>query len=266
MQATRQIDGLEVESHRVVFSPSHQKTVIARMASGLEQESVNPQGTSQRQTDNSSSTSQTTGRPPSTQPQPVRHPTPLYTTVPRPQPSTSTQPSPQTQLPAQTQAASAAAQSYYTMGYPPGSWQNAWQLPRFPYATSGSAPYQQTHYAQIPYAQYQSYQAQAGIPLHSIQAAKQQQRVRVPPKPRTPTPEPVYRHWDEVLRAFLRKVGLTQTLRGFEDDLVVMNEDWEKKCVPGAIGDLVRDMTVSLLGCCRCAHTFISCHAGFGKV
>ncbi|KIK27580.1 hypothetical protein PISMIDRAFT_161936 [Pisolithus microcarpus 441] len=127
------------------------------------------------------------------------------------------------------------AQTYYAMGYPPGSWQNtAWQLSGYPYATTGSAPYQQTHYAQIPYTQYQSYQY----------TPPARPRTKLQPKLRTPTPEPTYRHWDEVIRAFLRKVGLSQALKGFEDDMVVMNEDWERKVVPGAIGELVRDMMV----------------------
>ena len=138
----------------------------------------------------------------------------------------------QAQSQAQTQGQQNATQAYY-MGYPPGAWQNAWQLSGYPYATSGSAPYQQTHYTQIPYAQYQQYQPQL--------AARQR---KPPPKARTPTPEPVYRHWDEVIRAFLKKVGLTQALRGFEDDMVILNADWERKSVPGAIGELMRDLMV----------------------
>ena len=135
------------------------------------------------------------------------------------------------QAQSQTQSQQNAAQAYY-MGYPPGTWQNAWQLSGYPYATSGSS-YQQSHYSQIPYTQYQQYQPQL--------ATRQR---KAPLKPRTPTPEPVYRHWDEVIRAFLKKVGLTQALRGFEDDMVVLNADWERKSVPGAIGDLVRDLMV----------------------
>ena len=138
----------------------------------------------------------------------------------------------QAQTPTHTQGQQNAAQTYY-MGYPPGAWQNAWQLSGYSYAASGSTPYQQTHYTQIPYAQYQQYQPQL--------TARQR---KPPPKPRTPTPEPVYRHWDEVIRAFLQKVGLTQTLRGFEDDMVILNADWERKSVPGAIGELVRDLMV----------------------
>lgn len=143
----------------------------------------------------------------------------------------------QAQSQAQTQGQQNATQAYY-MGYPPAAWQNAWQLSGYPYATSGSSPYQQTHYTQPPYAQYRQYQPQP--------AARQR---KPPPKPRTPTPEPVYRHWDEVIRAFLKKVGLTQALRGFEDDMVVLNAEWERKSVPGAIGDLVRDLMVRRTRC-----------------
>ncbi|KAI6157917.1 hypothetical protein BKA82DRAFT_996192 [Pisolithus tinctorius] len=171
----------------------------------------------------------------SQQPTPASHSTsgpPLQT-----QPSTHQQNLQYAQAQSHTQTTPVArqnpAQTYYTVGYPPGNWQNtAWQLSGYPYATTGSAPYQQTHYAQIPYTQYQSYQ----------HAPTARQRTKLQPKLRTPTPEPTYRHWDEVIRAFLKNVGLNQALKGFEDDMVVMNEDWERKVVPGAIGDLVRDM------------------------
>lgn len=141
---------------------------------------------------------------------------------------------PQTQQQGQSTGRQNPAQTYYTMGYPPGSWQNAaWQLSGYPYAPSGNAPYQQTHYAQIPYPQYQSYQP------HPASTSRQRAKIQV--KPRTPTPEPVYQHWDEVVRAFLKNVGLSQALKGFEDDMVVMSDDWERKNVPGAIRDLIRD-------------------------
>ncbi|KAL4078285.1 hypothetical protein V8B97DRAFT_2003522 [Scleroderma yunnanense] len=146
------------------------------------------------------------------------------------------QPQPHTQQ-GQSAGRQNPTQTYYTMGYPPGSWQNAaWQLSGYPYATSGSAPYQQTHYTQIPYAQYQSYQP------HPASTGRQRAKLQV--KPRTPTPEPVYQHWDEVIRTFLKKVGLSQALKGFEDDMLIMSEDWEKKCVPGAIKDLIRDFMI----------------------
>lgn len=124
-------------------------------------------------------------------------------------------------------------QGYYAMSYTPGGWQNAWQVPSYPYMTSGSVPGQQTHYAQVPYAQYQP-------PAVTYQP---RQRNKVAQKPRSPTPEPeLHRHWDEVIRSFLKKVGMNQALKGFEDDMVVMNADWERQKVPGAIGDLMKDL------------------------
>ncbi|KAG1832412.1 hypothetical protein EV424DRAFT_25108 [Suillus variegatus] len=124
-------------------------------------------------------------------------------------------------------------QGYYAMSYTPGGWQNAWQVPSYPYIASGSVPGQQTHYTQVPYPQYQP-------PAVTYQP---RQRTKVAQKPRSPTPEPeLHRHWDEVIRSFLKKVGMNQALRGFEDDMVVMNADWERQKVPGAIGDLMKDL------------------------
>jgi hypothetical protein len=37
---------------------------------------------------------------------------------------------------------------------------------------------------------------------------------------------------------------MNQALKGFEDDMVVMNADWERQKVPGAIGDLMKDLMV----------------------
>ncbi|KAG1870242.1 hypothetical protein DFJ58DRAFT_765256 [Suillus subalutaceus] len=124
-------------------------------------------------------------------------------------------------------------QGYYAMSYTPGGWQNAWQVPSYPYIASGSVPGQQTHYTQVPYAQYQP-------PTVTYQP---RQRNKVAQKPRSPTPEPeLHRHWDEVIRSFLKKVGMNQALKGFDDDMVVMNADWERQKVPGAIGDLMKDL------------------------
>lgn len=142
-------------------------------------------------------------------------------------------------------------QGYYAMSYTPGGWQNAWQVPSYPYIASGSVPGQQTHYTQVPYPQYQP-------PAVTYQP---RQRTKVTQKPRSPTPEPeLHRHWDEVIRSFLKKVGMNQALRGFEDDMVVMNADWERQKVPGAIGDLMKDLMVctSPLFCAIYPTSFLS--------
>jgi hypothetical protein len=149
-------------------------------------------------------------------------------------------------------------QGYYAMSYTPGGWQNAWQVPSYPYIASGSAPGQQTHYAQVPYAQYQP-------PAVTYQAAPRQ-RNKVAQKPRSPTPEPeLHRHWDEVIRSFLKKVGMNQALKGFEDDMVVMNADWERQKVPGAIGDLMKDLMVCASSLCCATYRTIFLLRTWGK-
>lgn len=129
-------------------------------------------------------------------------------------------------------------QGYYAMSYSPGGWQNPWQVPSYPFIASGSVSSQQTHYTQVPYSQYQP----PTVPYQPRQRHKVAQRLR------SPTPEPKFhRHWDEVIRSFLKKVGLNQALRGFEDDMVVMNAEWERQKVPGAIGELMKDLMVCAL-------------------
>lgn len=130
----------------------------------------------------------------------------------------------------------------YSMSYTPGGWQNPWQVPSYPFIASGSVPSQQAHYTQVPYGQYQP---------HTV-SYQPRQRHKVAQKPRSPTPEPeFYCHWDEVIRSFLKKVGLNQALRGFEDDMVVMNAAWERQKIPGAIGDLMKDLMVCTTSLCR---------------
>lgn len=37
---------------------------------------------------------------------------------------------------------------------------------------------------------------------------------------------------------------MMQALRGFENDMLVINEEWEREKVPKAIGELMRDLMV----------------------
>ena len=64
------------------------------------------------------------------------------------------------------------------------------------------------------------------------------------PSPSPPPPE-LPRHWDTALKHFLTRLGLTQTLRGFELDMLVMNPDHERSVVPGAIKDLLQNLSVN---------------------
>ncbi|KAJ3554572.1 hypothetical protein NM688_g3035 [Phlebia brevispora] len=49
--------------------------------------------------------------------------------------------------------------------------------------------------------------------------------------------------WDVILKHFLQEVGLTQTLRGFEADMLILNSAWEQKKVPSALAQLKQDLT-----------------------
>ncbi|KAF7321906.1 hypothetical protein MKEN_00712800 [Mycena kentingensis (nom. inval.)] len=65
---------------------------------------------------------------------------------------------------------------------------------------------------------------------------------RAPSEPLSPlTPPPAeYRHWDRVIRDFMVKMGLRQALHGFESDLLLMNEDFERANVLDAMMDAMQ--------------------------
>ena len=66
------------------------------------------------------------------------------------------------------------------------------------------------------------------------------------PSPSPPLPDPeTYRHWDLVIRAFFIKTGLTQTLKGFEDDMLLLNPEWEKLKIPLALEEMIKGLTVN---------------------
>lgn len=56
--------------------------------------------------------------------------------------------------------------------------------------------------------------------------------------------QPYRPRWDVLLRGFLKNAGLFQALRGLKDDMLMMNADWERDVVPGALREFVKDMTV----------------------
>lgn len=60
---------------------------------------------------------------------------------------------------------------------------------------------------------------------------------------------PLRKCWDSALTKFLTSAGLRHALRGFELDMLVMNEDWEKGKVPPALQDLVKDISVNIISC-----------------
>lgn len=49
-----------------------------------------------------------------------------------------------------------------------------------------------------------------------------------------------------MIKSFLHAAGLTQALRGFETDMLVMNEDFESTKLPVALQVLQKDLEVLL--------------------
>ena len=72
------------------------------------------------------------------------------------------------------------------------------------------------------------------------------------PSPPPPDPDPeIFKHchyWDLVLRAFFIKSGLTQTLKGFEDDMLVFNPEREKLKIPLALEEMIKGLTDVTVG------------------
>ena len=59
------------------------------------------------------------------------------------------------------------------------------------------------------------------------------------------------REWNIVIRDFLSAAGLTQAVRGFDADIMVMNPGFEREVVPGALDYLLDSLVVSYA--CRLA-------------
>lgn len=66
------------------------------------------------------------------------------------------------------------------------------------------------------------------------------------PPSSSPLPE-FHRHWDAVIVNFLSSLGMMQALKGFENDMLVINEEWERQKVPKAIGELMRELMVKTI-------------------
>ncbi|KAJ7045852.1 hypothetical protein C8F04DRAFT_1249222 [Mycena alexandri] len=64
----------------------------------------------------------------------------------------------------------------------------------------------------------------------------------LPPPP--PPPPPKFKHWDSIIKEFLVKLNLKQAVNGFEADILVMNPDFERATVPGALLDLLQGIIV----------------------
>ncbi|KIM45501.1 hypothetical protein M413DRAFT_442163 [Hebeloma cylindrosporum] len=66
-----------------------------------------------------------------------------------------------------------------------------------------------------------------------------------PPTPPPPDPE-TFKDWDEIIKKFLAKTKMHQTLKGLESDMLVLNPDWEQETIPEALKELVQGLQTIL--------------------
>ncbi|THH28392.1 hypothetical protein EUX98_g5802 [Antrodiella citrinella] len=129
--------------------------------------------------------------------------------------------------------ASAPASGYAYYSYPQ-TWTNSqWQA--YSYKTGSSRSYPHTY----PPAKRPKLDP-APAPAPSVVPQK---RKPPTPSPSPPPPPPFHQEWDRIIKEFLASAGLTQALRGFESDMIIMSPDWERKGVPKALHTLREDLS-----------------------
>jgi hypothetical protein len=104
--------------------------------------------------------------------------------------------------------------------------------------------------AHTPYHQHYRYTAPtvSNIPPSIKPSADAKKPPPVRARPSTPPlPEPeTYKHWDEAIKSFLVRTKFTQTLKGFEHDMLVLSPEWEQEAVPKALKEMVAGLQVRL--------------------
>lgn len=55
------------------------------------------------------------------------------------------------------------------------------------------------------------------------------------------------KQWETALTVFLKRAGLHQALSSLQDDLMILNEEWEREQLPSALQALVKDISVRYL-------------------
>jgi hypothetical protein len=136
--------------------------------------------------------------------------------------------------------------SAYFSGYP-APWQyGPWQ---YPY-NSGQAPPGSSNQPQPPHSGYPIQHTQPiswAPPVPATLPGPATKRKAASPSPSPPPPPPLPQDWDSVLKDFLATAGLMQALRGFELDMLVMNEDRQQSILPSALTALKAGLTVRAL-------------------
>jgi hypothetical protein len=130
--------------------------------------------------------------------------------------------------------------SYYasTTPYPTG------------YAPSSNLPYQSKSYNPYSHLFYKrNDNVKENPPISSTNQTGSATPSQVPGPPERavtpPLPKPeTFRHWDEVLKRFLEKTKMTEAVKGFENDMLVLNSEWEQKVIPDALKELANGLQV----------------------
>lgn len=110
-----------------------------------------------------------------------------------------------------------------------------WPLHSTPAASSYASWYQLSHQpytntpSAVPAKSFKDAQIQTDD-LQTIVIAKEQRKYR---------PE-----WNRILSKFFEDAGLFQALGGLKDDMLTMNEEWERVQIPEALEVLVKDLSV----------------------
>ncbi|KAF9070380.1 hypothetical protein BDP27DRAFT_1323948 [Rhodocollybia butyracea] len=100
----------------------------------------------------------------------------------------------------------------------------------YPFSSQNITPYPQQQYLYT-----HPKPPQPGLPSSKPPTVNFAQTSKAPSP--SPPPEPS-KNWDHALKTFLESIGMTKALRGFELDMLVLNSDWEKQKVPGALQEL----------------------------
>lgn len=136
-----------------------------------------------------------------------------------------------------------APYAYYPV--PVSAWSNSFPSPYTGgTSTSSNMPYYSYNHAQSIAQPASIHSTSSSTHLAPFVSHQQPPSASPPPSP----PLQVRGHWDSAIREFLTSAGLTQALRGFEADVIVMSPEWEQKKIPPALEGLVKNILV----CCSC--------------
>ena len=135
-----------------------------------------------------------------------------------------------------------------------------------PYPQTSNPSTYAAHYG--PHTYYPQYQPQPASyisqPLTPTSSSSKLKPMQPSPSPSPPLPDPeTYKHWDLVIRTFFIKTGLTQTLKGFEDDMLVFNPEWEELKIPLALEEMIKGLTVGFfrfsVSNAYCTNVYVGC-------